>query len=88
MTTHEPGGYELAVTLGRIEEMLKSMNEKLDKLESVNETHADVLRKHEVSIRLLEQRQGPRVPFITWVIGAVAVIGLFISIADRLWGAP
>lgn len=88
MSAEVPGNYELAIALGRIEEMLKSMNDKLDKLESVGETHADVLRKHEVAIRLLEERNGPRVPVITWIIGAVAVLGFVISIADRLWGTP
>lgn len=88
MTSATPGNYELAVALGRIEEMLKSMNEKLDKLESVNETHADVLRKHEVAIRLLEERQGPRVHWLTWVVAAVAALGFIISIADRFYSAP
>lgn len=66
---------DLMVILARLESKQDAMNEKLDKLEAVNETHADVLRKHEVAIRLLEQRQGPQVHWMTYAVGVVAVIG-------------
>lgn len=75
----KPGDIELAVAIGRIEEMLKSMNDKLDKLEAANDTHADVLRKHEVAIRLLEERQGPKVHWSSWAIAICASVSLLAS---------
>jgi hypothetical protein len=72
-TPPRPGDIELAVAIGRIEEMLKSMNEKLDKLDSTAVDHADILRKHTVEIELLKQRQGPRIHWTTWVL---AIIGI------------
>ena len=82
MTTDNPrpGDIELAVAIGRIEEMLKSMNEKLDKLDSASADHADVLRKHTVEIELLKQRQGPSVHWSTWVFVLTALTSLIISI--------
>lgn len=81
--TEVTGNFELAVALGRIEEMLKSMNDKLDKLESVNEDHADVLRKHEVAIRLLEQRQPQKVHPLTIITGVASIIAVALVVIDR-----
>jgi hypothetical protein len=75
-----PGDIELAVALGRIEEMLKSMNEKLDRLDTTAADHADVLRKHTVEIELLKQRQGPKVHWSAWVLAFTSMISLAITI--------
>ena len=82
MTTDNPrpGDIELAVAIGRIEEMLKNANEKLDKLDSTSADHADVLRKHTVEIELLKQRQGPTVHWSNWVFVLTALASLIISI--------
>lgn len=77
-TPSRPGDIELAVAIGRIEEMLKSMDEKLSRLDSTAVDHADILRKHTVDIELLKQRQGPRVHWSTWVLTVLAV-GSFIA---------
>lgn len=79
-TPSRPGDIELAVAIGRIEEMLKSMNDKLDKLDSTSADHADVLRKHTVEIELLKQRQGPTVHWSNWIFVLTAAAGLIISI--------
>jgi hypothetical protein len=79
-TPSRPGDIELAVAIGRIEEMLKSMNDKLDKLDSTSADHADVLRKHTVEIELLKQRQGPTVHWTNWIFVLTAAVGLIISI--------
>lgn len=73
---HSQGDIEIAVTLGRIEEMLKSMNEKLDRLDSTAVDHADILRKHTVEIELLKQRQGPTLHWSQWLIALAAGISL------------
>jgi hypothetical protein len=88
MTTSpsRPGDIELAVAIGRIEEMLKSMNEKLDRLDVTATDHADVLRKHTVEIELLKQRQGPRAHWSAWVLAIASVTGLIISIYTLMKG--
>jgi hypothetical protein len=75
-----PGDIELAVAIGRIEEMLKSMNEKLDKLDMASADHADILRKHTVEIELLKQRQGPIVHWSVWLLTVVAAASLVVSV--------
>jgi hypothetical protein len=79
-TPSRPGDIELAVAIGRIEEMLKSLNEKMDKLDNLSADHADVLRKHTVEIELLKQRQGPTVHWTNWIFVLTAVTSLIISI--------
>jgi hypothetical protein len=82
----EPSMTEVLVAIGRIEEMIKAMNDKLDKLESQTEekfNRVDVqsdrqwkkLNEHESAIRVLQERQGPKVHFTTWVAMAIAVAG-------------
>ena len=75
-----PGDIELAVAIGRIEEMLKNMSEKLDRLDASAADHADILRKHTVEIELLKQRQGPLVHWSAWVLAIASATGLIISI--------
>lgn len=82
---NDPGYTELAIAIGRVEEMLKSMNEKLDKLETVNESHAESIRRHETEIAVLKERQGPRTSLITWLTGAAALIALALGILDRIF---
>jgi hypothetical protein len=76
MTTQDPrpGDIEIAVALGRIEEMLKNANEKLDRLDSTASNHAEILRKHTVEIELLKQRQGPKQHWTVWLITAIGVL--------------
>jgi hypothetical protein len=82
-SSHSSNDIELAVTLGRIEEMLKSMNEKLDRLDSTAVSHADILRKHTVEIELLKQRQGPRVHWSA--LAATLISAVSLSASFILW---
>ena len=79
-SSNEPGITELAVAIGRIEEMLKNMDEKLSRLQDTATDHADILRKHTVEIELLKQRQGPRVHWSTWIFVLTALASLIISL--------
>lgn len=82
---NESGSVELAVAIGRIEEMLKSMNDKLDKLESTTDLHWKKLNEHDTEIQLLKQRQGPRVPVVTWLAGVAALVALVLGVLDRIF---
>lgn len=79
------GSVELAVAIGRIEEMLKSMNDKLEKLQESEERQWRTLNQHETEIELLKQRQGPKVPWVTWAAGVTAVVALVLGVLDRIF---
>jgi len=78
---------EVAVALGRIEEGIKNMTEKIDKLVSKTESHESTLSRHEVDIELLKSRQAPRVHWLTILVGIVAVAGFALALLDRLFAA-
>lgn len=76
---------EIAVAIGRIEEMMKSMNEKLDKLDDTVERQWRIISEHGTEIELLKQRQGPRIHWITWLAAGAAGISLVLAVFDRLY---
>lgn len=82
----EPSMTEVLVAIGRIEEMIKAMTDKLDKLEEQTEEkfrRVDVqtdrqwkkLAEHDTAIQILQERQGPKVHFTTWIAMAIAALG-------------
>lgn len=79
------GNIEIAVAIGRIEEMLKTMDSKLDKLETVTERHWKKLAEHDVEIELLKQRQGPKVHMTVWVALVISVLSILLAVADRIY---
>lgn len=81
----ESSNMEIAVAIGRIEEMLKSMNEKLEKLQTSEESQWKIIREQQTEIELLKQRQGPRIPWVTWAAGLTALVALALSILDRIF---
>lgn len=64
---------DILVAVGRLEEMMKAMNDKLDRLENTTDRHWKKLAEHDVEIELLKQRQGPQVHWLTWAIGIIAI---------------
>lgn len=76
---------ELAVAIGRIEEGVKNMNGRLQKVAEIAEEHEDTIGKHETRLALLEQRQGPRLHWLTVLVGIVAVAGFALALFDRLY---
>lgn len=76
----------LAVAVGRIEEGIKNLNEKVDRVISQNEVHAETLNKHDTRLALLESRQGPRVSVWTIAVAIIAIAGFGLALFDRLYG--
>lgn len=76
---------EIAVAIGRIEEMLKSMNDKLEKLQDSEDLQWKKISQHDTEIELLKQRQGPKIPWVTWAAGATAIAALVLGILDRIF---
>ena len=81
----EPVMTEVLVAIGRIEEMVKSMNEKLDRLEQTTDRHWKKIAEMETAIELLKERQGPKIHWVTWFAGAAGVIALVLAILDRIY---
>jgi septal ring factor EnvC (AmiA/AmiB activator) len=71
--------------LARIEAKQDAMMEKLDRLEKTTDTHWKKIAELETKLAVLEQRQGPRVHWITVVVGIVAIVGFILAIADRMF---
>jgi septal ring factor EnvC (AmiA/AmiB activator) len=71
--------------LARIEAKQDAMMEKLDRLEKTTDTHWKKIAELETKLAVLEQRQGPRVHWITWIVAIVAALGFVMAIADRLY---
>lgn len=76
---------EVAVALGRIEEALKGVNQKLDRLEKTTESHWRKISEIETEIALLKERHGPRIPWVTWAAGIAALAALVLGILDRIF---
>lgn len=94
MSLHEDDVTKLLLAIQKVEILLKEVDQKVSNLEKrtqaelekmdakVNE-HADVLRKHEVTIRLIEQKQQPR--SYGWLALVFSGITLAIFVADRFY---
>lgn len=77
----------LAVAVGRIEEGIKNLNEKVDRVITQNEAHAETLSKHDTRLAVLESQRGPRVSVWTIVVAIIATAGFGLALFDRLYGA-
>ena len=71
--------------LARIEAKQDAMMEKLDRLEKTTDTHWKKIAELETKLAVLEQRQGPRVHWVTIVVVLVAILGFIIAVADRIY---
>jgi hypothetical protein len=76
---------ELLVAVGRIEEMLRNMDDKLQKLQTSEDMQWRKLNQLETEIEVLKTRQGPRVPVVSWIAGLVAAAALLLAVADRMY---
>jgi septal ring factor EnvC (AmiA/AmiB activator) len=72
------------VVIARIETKLDAIMDKLDRLEKSTDTHWRKISQLEQDLARLQERQGPAVPWVTWLIGIVALASLAISIIDKI----
>lgn len=94
MSIQEDDVTRLLLAIQRVEILLKEVDQKvsnleqrtqaeLEKMDGKVQEHADVLRKHEVTIRLLEQKQQPK--SYGWLALIFSGITLAIFVADRFY---
>ena len=76
---------DILVALARLEAKTDSLMEKLDRLEKATDVHWKKIADLESKIAVLESRSGPRVHWVTILVGIIAVIGFGLAIFDRLY---
>lgn len=76
----------IAVALGRIEEQLKHVTEKLDRLSDQFDRDHTTLGDHESRLAVLESKSGGWRTVLTVVSAVVVVAGFALVILDRLYG--
>lgn len=85
---------DVLVKLGRIEEILNVLLQKVDKLEADTKdrfAHADTERErmwkklnaHDTEIQLIKDRQGPKVPVVSVLAIIASVIAVGLNIIER-----
>jgi septal ring factor EnvC (AmiA/AmiB activator) len=83
--THEPTLNDVLVAIARLEAKQDAMMKQLDDLSKTSDQHWKRINDIETKLAVLEQRQGPRVHWVTWVVGIVAALGFVLAVADRLY---
>lgn len=72
------------VSFARIETKLDHILEKLERLERSTDIHWRKISQLEQDLARLQERQGPRVPWVTWLIGIVALCSLAVTVITEL----
>ena len=83
--THEPTLNDVLIAIARLEAKQDAMMKQLDDLSKTSDQHWKRINDIETKLAVLEQRQGPRVHWVTWVVGIVAALGFVLAVADRLY---
>jgi septal ring factor EnvC (AmiA/AmiB activator) len=83
--THEPTLNDVLIAIARLEAKQDAMMKQLDDLSKTSDQHWKRINEIETKLAVLEQRQGPRVHWVTWVVGIVAALGFVLAVADRLY---
>ena len=73
MDNNSPTLLDLMVALARLESKTDTMMKQLDELAKVSDQHWKRINEIETKLARLEERQGPKVHWITWLIGLVAL---------------
>jgi len=75
---------DVLIALARLEQKSDAMMEKLDRLERATDNHVKKIADLETKIALLEQRQGPKIHWVTWAVGFVALTAFALEIIGRV----
>jgi septal ring factor EnvC (AmiA/AmiB activator) len=81
----EPTLNDVLIAIARLEAKQDAMMKQLDDLSKTSDQHWKRINDIETKLAVLEQRQGPRVHWVTWVVGIVAALGFVLAVADRLY---
>jgi hypothetical protein len=73
---------DIAVAIARMETKQDAMMKQLEELSKTTDQHWKKIGELETKLALLEQRQGPRVHWTSWVgpiLGIVALIAAYVT---------
>jgi septal ring factor EnvC (AmiA/AmiB activator) len=76
---------DVLVALARLEAKTDSLMEKLDRLEKATDSHYKRIADLEQKIAVLESQRGPRVHWVTILVGVLALVGFGLALFDRLY---
>jgi hypothetical protein len=76
---------DVLVALARLEAKQDAMMSALERLRDESDGHYRRIADLEQKIAVLESRSGPRVHWVTILVGIIAVAGFGIAIFDRLY---
>jgi septal ring factor EnvC (AmiA/AmiB activator) len=76
---------DILVALARLEAKQDAMMEKLDRLEKATDSHYKRIAEIEQKIAVIESQRGPRVHWITILVGVLALVGFGLALFDRLY---
>lgn len=76
---------DVLVAIARIEAKQDAMMKQLDELSKTSDQHWKRINEIETKLAVIEQRQGPKIHWVTWVVAVVAALGFVLAIADRLY---
>ena len=76
---------DVLVALARLEAKQDAMMSAIERLREETDVHWKKIADLESKIAVLESRSGPRVHWITILVGIIAVIGFGLAIFDRLY---
>jgi hypothetical protein len=73
------------IAIARIESKLDAIMDKLDRLEKSSDQQWANIRRLETDLARLQERQGPKVHWVTWLVGIIAICGFALSVLDRIF---
>lgn len=81
----EPTLHDVLVAIARIESKQDQMMSAIERLREETDTHWKKIADLERKIAVLESRQGPRVHWLTWLVGFLALAGFVLAVFDRIY---
>jgi len=76
---------DVLVACSRLEAKQDAMMQALDRLRDESDGHKNRISDLEQKIAVLESQRGPRVHWITILVGVIALVGFGLAIFDRLY---
>jgi len=79
---------DVLVACSRLEAKQDAMMQALERLRDESDGHYKRIAELESKIAVLESRSGPRLHWVTILVGIIAIAGFAIAIFDRLYQTP
>jgi hypothetical protein len=76
---------DVLIALARLEAKQDAMMSAIERLREETDVHWKKIADLESKIAVLESRSGPRVHWITILVGVIALVGFGLAIFDRLY---